>query len=214
MKFRVGLLFATLLSGVTVFGGCVSQKSFVDPTYPKVTYDELKKRPTPLKLALSVEFQRNGEHAPRVDSTLKDNTERILRASGIVDPVAEGGVGSIKVVMNNIADLGTARAKGFGTGLTLGLAGSLVTDAYEMSVTITRNGKTVSRTGIKHALHTAIGNTATPEGIETMPPSAAFERGLEQMLLRVVKEMQESGQIGLIRELPLSNGICLASADF
>ena len=200
-----------LLAVAALVSGCVSQKSFVDPTYPKVAYEEVKKRPVPLNLALTVEFQRNGEHLPSADRTLKDNTERVLRASGVIDPVAEAGAGTIKVVMNNIADLGAARAKGFGTGLTFGLVGTMATDRYEMSVTITRNGKTISRTGIQHALHTAIGNTSVPEGTETMPVTAAFERVLEQMLLRVLKDMQQSGQLAVIREEPAAIGICLAT---
>jgi hypothetical protein len=211
MKFRTNPFLMVLLAGAALLSGCVSQKSFVDPTYPKVAYDEVKKRPAPLNLALTVEFQRNGEHRPGADSTLKNKTERVLQASGVIAPVAEGGVGTIKVVMNNIADRGAAIGKGIGTGLTFGLVGTMATDLYEMSVTITRNGKTVSRTGIKHALHTAIGNASIPEGTETMPTSAAFERVLEQMLLRVLKDMQQSGQLAAIHEAPAANGICLAA---
>ncbi len=210
MKFRSKPFLIVLLAGAALLSGCVSQKSFVDPTYPKVAYDEVKKRPTPINLALTVEFQRNGEHLPGADPTLKDNTERVLRASGVITPVAEGGAGTIKIVMNNIADMGAAKAKGFGTGLTFGLVGNVITDMYEMSLIISRNGKTVSRTGIKHALHTVTGNASIPEGTETMPVSAAFERVLEQMLLRVLKDMQHSGQLATIREAPAANGICLA----
>src|SRR4051794_27472401 len=101
--------------------GCISSKSFVDPTFPKVSYDDIKKRPEPLRLKLSVEFQRNGEHFPKADMILKDNAERVLRGSSVIVPVADAGEGEIKIVMNNIADLGGAVAKGFGTGLTLGL---------------------------------------------------------------------------------------------
>ena len=103
--------------------------------------------------------------------------------------------GAIRVVVNNIADRGAAAAKGFGTGLTFGLVGTTVTDAYEMAVAITANGKTVERVAVKHALHTAIGNTAIPEGLETMPPNAAFERVLEQMVLRVLQDIQSKGEL-------------------
>ncbi|MDR2637701.1 MAG: hypothetical protein LBB55_05120, partial [Zoogloeaceae bacterium] len=96
---------------------------------------------------------------------------------------------------NNIVDTDTAVAKGFGTGLTFGLVGTLVTDAYEMSVSITANGKAVERVAVKHALHSAIGNTAIPEGIETMPPNEAFERVLEQMILRVLHDIQSKGEL-------------------
>jgi hypothetical protein len=83
-----------------------------------VSYEDLAKRPEPLRLRLSVEFQRNGQPFPRGDSTLKDNTERMLRGTGVVLPVKDQGVGDIRVTLNNIADTGAAKAKGFGTGFT------------------------------------------------------------------------------------------------
>lgn len=200
-------LVAAISLGV---GGCMSPKSFVDPTYPKVAYDQIAKRQSPLRLNLTVEFQRNGEHFPKADSMLRDNTERVLRGSGVIVPVSDRGEGEIRVVVNNIADRGAAAAKGFGTGLTLGLAGSTVTDAYEMSVAISAKGKTVKRVAVKHALHTAIGNTTIPEGLETMPPQAAFERVLEQMILRVLHDIQGKGELSryhlpeLLADHPLS----------
>ena len=190
-------LKSVVLLAIVTFGigGCMSPKSFVDPAYPKVSYDQITKRQSPLRLNLTVEFQRNGEHLPKVDSTLRDNTERVLRASGVIVPVSDASEGQIRVVVNNIADRGAAAAKGFGTGLTFGLVGTTVTDAYEMAVAITAKGKTVERVAVKHALHTAIGNTAIPEGLETMPLNAAFERVLEQMVLRVLQDIQSKGEL-------------------
>jgi hypothetical protein len=184
--------FFVLVATVLALAGCISPKSFVDPSYPKVSYDELQKRPSPLKLSLTSQFQRNGEPFPRADPTLKDNTERVLRASGVILPVVDGAEGQIRVVVNNVADASAAAAKGFGTGLTFGLVGSTVTDAYEMSVTITVGTKTFTRTAVKHAFHTAVGNTSTPAGLETVPPNVAFERVLEQLIIRVLKEYQLS----------------------
>jgi len=175
--------------------GCMSTKSFVDPSYPKVSYDEIKKKQSPLRLKLEVEFQRNGEHLPKVDAALKAKTDQVLRASGVITPVEDAGEGQVKVIVNNIADRGAAAAKGFGSGLTFGLVGTTVTDAYEMTVTITVNGKTIERTAVKHALHTAVGNTSIPEGLEAMPPNAAFERVLEQMILRVLRDVQSTGEL-------------------
>lgn len=175
--------------------GCVSTKSFVDPSYPKVSYDEIKRKQSPLRLKLEVEFQRNGEHLPKVDATLKAKTDLVLRASGVIIPVEDAGEGQIKVIVNNIGDRGAAAAKGFGTGLTFGLVGTTVTDDYEMTVTITTNGKTIERTAVKHALHTAIGNTSIPEGLEAMPLSAAFDRVIEQMILRVLRDVQSTGEL-------------------
>jgi hypothetical protein len=196
MKFR--LLAAVLLVSF-VLTGCISSKSFVDPSFPKVAYEEVKKRGEPLKLKLVVEFQRNGEPFPRADSTLRDNAERVLRGSGVVTPVAAREEGEMKLIVNNIADVGAAGAKGFGTGLTFGLVGTTVTDAYEMSLTITVKGKTVTRTAVKHAIHTGIGNTSIPEGLEIVPLNVAFGRVVEQMLLRSLKDIQQSGELAWLR---------------
>jgi len=193
MKFRLPA-FAILLVAAAL-SGCISPKSVIDPTYPKVAYEDLKRNAEPPRLKLSVEFQRNGSPHPKADPFLRDNAERVLRASGIVTPTSEPGDGEIHIVMNNIADMGSAAAKGFGTGLTFGLVGSTVTDAYEMSVTITIGNRSISRTSIKHAIHTAVGNASLPEGLETLPPSIAASRVLEQMLLRALQDMQKAGEL-------------------
>ena len=183
---------AFLVMMAVALTACMSTKSFLDPSFPKISYEELQKPLQPKKLKVTAEFQRNGKHLEKVDQSISDSTERILRASGLAIPGSDGSDGTIHVVLNNIADIGGAVGKGLGTGLTFGLAGSLVTDAYEMQVTIKVGGKTFTRTAVKHALHSAIGRAATPKGIETMPLQTAFERLFEQMLLRVLKEYRSS----------------------
>lgn len=191
--YRWAVLFAMVC---LLLSGCISPRSYVDPTFSKTRYEDINRRSEPLKLKIAAEFQRNGTHFEKADMMLKDNSERILRGTGVIIPSVESTDGEINIVCNNIADLGAAGAKGFGTGLTFGAIGSTVTDAYELSVSIkTKDGKTISRNAIKHALHTAIGNTSLPEGVEAVLPDAAFERVLEQMLLKAIKDMQESGEL-------------------
>lgn len=186
-----------------MISGCISPRSYVDPNFPKIKYDEIQRRSEPLKLKIIAEFQRNGSHYEKADSILRDNSERILRGTGIIMPSVEPVDGEINIVCNNLGDLGSAAAKGIGIGLTFGAIGNTVTDAYELSVLIkTTDGKTISRSEIKHALHTAIGNTSVPEGVETVLPNVAFERVLEQMLLKAVKDMQESGELTWLIQVP------------
>lgn len=180
-----------------ILSGCFTPKSFVDPSVPKLSYDSLEKRQEPLKLKITAEFQRNSKPLPRADATLKDNTERILRGTGVIVPASDDGAGSIKVTLNNVADMGAAAAKGAGVGLTFGLAGTTVMDAYELTVSVNVNGKTFTHTAIKHAIYTAIGNTSLPPGIEGIPPNVAFERALEQMLLKAIVDMQKSGELAM-----------------
>jgi hypothetical protein len=190
-----GKTIAPLLAISLLLTGCVSSRSFVDPTFPKLSYGDLTRRAEPLRLKLTVEFLRNGQPLSRADAMLRDNAERVLLDSGFITPVDDAGEGDIKIVMNNIADMDAAAAKGLGNELTLGLAGATVTDAYEMSVSIHARGKTIDRTAFKHALHTAIGRAGTPPGLEVVSPSAAFGRVTEQLLLRVLRDIQNAGEL-------------------
>jgi hypothetical protein len=191
-------LLIALPLACTLLSGCISAKSFVDPAFPKVAYSDVRSRPVPLKLRLLVEFQRNGVPLPKADANLRDNADRILRATGVIAPVLDDGEGQIKVVVNNIGDTGNAVAKGVGTGLTFGLVGNTVSDAYEMTVTITAKGRTITRTGVRHALYTAVGNASIPPNLETAPPVVIYQRVLEQMLLRTLQDMQHSGELATL----------------
>jgi hypothetical protein len=78
--------------------------------------------------------------------------------------------GLLRVVIDDQADMGDAAAKGFGTGLTFGLAGSLVTDVYVCTASYTVGGKTVETT-VQHALHS---KPARPRSVESSrSPEAA-----------------------------------------
>ncbi|HEY5993699.1 MAG TPA: hypothetical protein VIU46_03765 [Gallionellaceae bacterium] len=188
-------LMTFAVAACMVLAGCAAPKSYVDPATPKVSYEDVKKRAEPLKLNLVAEFQRNGEHLPKVDATLRNDAEKVLRSSGVIVATQDMPAGEIKIVVNNIADLAAARAKGFATGLTLGLAGSTVTDDYEMTISITVNGKTIKRSAIRHSLHTIVGSGSAPEGVEVVTPNVGFERVLEQMILRALHDMQSTGEL-------------------
>jgi hypothetical protein len=178
-----------------MLSGCMTPRTILDPTYGNTKYDDISRPSAPKRLFVSAEFQRNGQHYPKVDATLKDIVERVLRASGVVSPANDSVSGDINVVVNNFGDQGNAAAKGFATGLTFGLVGNTITDYYEMRVVIHTNGKVITKDGIKHALHTKIGMGSTPAGLEVLPIQTAFERAVEQMLLNAIREFQQSGEL-------------------
>lgn len=187
------VLLCTLTTGCLTTGWTAT-RSFVDPGFPPGTYESVERLPQPLPLRVAVAFQRNGEPFPRVEPELREIVERTLRASGVVVP-SGSAEGEVRVVVNNVGDRAVAVAQGFGTGLTLGLVGATVTDGYEMSATVTCQGRTVARTGLKHALRAAVGNTSLPPGVEATTPSAAFARVVESTLLRASADMQRSGDL-------------------
>ncbi len=110
--------------------GCISSKSYVDPSFGKATYDDIQKVETQHAMLVDIEFQRNGEAFPDANAEVRSHVERTLRASGVITPDLDSTPKRIKVTVNNVADLGEAAAKGFATGLTFGAVGTPVTDYY------------------------------------------------------------------------------------
>lgn len=183
------ILTALLMS----LAGCISSKSYVDPTFSKTTYADIKHTAKPRKWNITVEFLRQGVPSPSVDIALLKEVDQVVQASGMAVPVAEPTGATLNVVVNNFGDTLTAVAKDFGTGLTLGFVGNTVTDHYEMTVTLTENGTVITKGGYQGALHTTIGNTTGPAGVEPLPTSTAFNKIVEQMLLNALGDLQKKG---------------------
>jgi hypothetical protein len=183
-------------------GGCATpSKSFLGTPFPNLSYADIRKPNSPLRLKLVVEFQRNGEHFPKGDVPLKDYANRILVNTGVITPVEDQGEGEVRVVLNNIADKSTVAAEQAGAQYPLWMIGTTITDAYELSMFITVQGKTISRTDIKDAVHTALGNISIPDYIQTFPHDQAFGKVLEQMILRALQSMQKSGELAKLENL-------------
>ncbi len=178
-------------------GGCVSSKSYVDPKYSDTSYTKIRKVEKQYDVKIEIEFQRNGKHLAAVDNELRSNVERVFRASGVVVPSATESNISIKITCNNIADIAAARAKGFGTGLTFGTAGTAVTDFYNITIEF-RKGDEVVVKSYDHALYTTIGNKAPPvQGVEPTSAGNAFSGVLEDVILQFLKDMQDKNILTL-----------------
>jgi hypothetical protein len=168
-----------------------TSKSYVDTSYGRIQYSDIVKPAQPYKLKLKVEFQRNGQHLSAVDGQLMQQVDSVVRASGFGAPVgdAESASDTLIIVVNNIADLAEARKKGFATGSTFFLKGTVVTDNYEMQATATIGGKTVSKSGYKGAILTAIGHASGPEGVPPMTVTDAFNKVVEQLILQFLRDL-------------------------
>ena len=203
MNISRHIIFGFIIS--VMLGGCATQPaSFLGASFPNISYNDIRKRETPLRLKLAVEFQRNGEHFPKGDVPLKDYANSILRNTGVITPVEEQEEGEVRVVLNNIADGSTVAAEQASAQHPLWMIGTTITDAYELSMFITMQGKTISRTGIKQAVHTALGNVSVPDYIQTFPHDQAFGKVLEQMILRALQGMQQSGELAKLGSVQTS----------
>jgi hypothetical protein len=189
---KIGLV--TVLFFCVCVTGCLSSKSYIDPQFKKAAYSDIGKVATKYKGNIDVEFQRNGEHLSNVDKELRTHVEKVFRATGVVEPVTEPVGLKIKVIANNIGDLGEARRKGFATGLTFGAAGSTVTDYYDFTIEY-QNGSTSKSFSYKHAIHTTVGNRSAPIPVEPVPLAEAFGKVVEDIILNFVRDMQQSGEL-------------------
>ena len=125
------------------------------------------------------------------------NAERVLRGTGAVIPSSKGEDGTIHIEVNNLVDTGKGIAQGIGSGLTLGMVGTTLTDRYLIRITIVKNGKTIERADIKHYLHTTLGNASVPEGVEHYSIPNAFDKMVEQVILNTLMDMQGTGELSV-----------------
>ena len=172
--------------------GCSTPVSYVDQQYSKTKYEDITRLVEPLKLKVNVVFQRNGEPLPAVDNELRGHVERVLRATGVVVPVSTGTTGELDVTVNNVADLAEAAAKGFGTGLTFGVAKSNVTDFYELKASLRIKEKVIYHNNYKHAIHSSIGLHDEATSAQGMTPSAAFGKVVEDFILNFIQDFQQA----------------------
>ncbi len=187
-------LALALTTASIALSGCVSVQSYVDPQYHKASYETVHRLAQPIATKVEVHFQRNGEPLPLADNELRSHVEQTLRATGVFTPSAKVTTPLILVTANNIADLAAARAKGFGTGLTFGAAGSMVDDNYEFTCTY-ENGTKQQTYKYMHAIHTSIGHNTPPAGLTPTTPSDAFGHVVEDVMLNFVKDLQDKGLI-------------------
>lgn len=175
--------------------GCLSMQSYVDPTLPSAGFGDLKPSPSPQPLQLLFEFQTNGNGNATTTEQLRPEVMRILNESKLFSTVTAGGAQQSRklfVTMNNLFEKDAA-SKGFATGLTFGLAGTTVTDRYEMNASYQVENQAPVHKTYQHALHSTIGNTKGPEGLEPMKTADAFRKVFEQLLLNLLKDLSHEG---------------------
>ena len=195
--------FRTFLLPIVAIGlnACVSVKSYVDPKFDDVEPSSVQAVNTFQDVAISYEFTRKDKRIKRAEKELQSAVELALDKVGIV--TVENSATTLTVSCVNIADTGDAAAKGFGTGLTLGLAGSAISDFYEVTFTLSNETATVTRT-YEHAIHSTIGNKKAP--LEGVPAAesirAAFNEVIEEALFQFLIDAQTAEVVASAFVLP------------
>lgn len=184
--FRHAVRGLAVLSCAMVLTGCLTAKSYVDPALPVVSRANIAAPATPHPVQVAFEFRTKGSANAAATAELQPRAVAVAAESGLFSAVSRDaagpGAGLLTVVIDNVPLEGeNAAAEGFGTGLTFGAVGTMVTDAYVGTVTYSRGGQTTS-VNLRHALHTTIGNKAGPEGLTGMTPVEAVHQVIDQII--------------------------------
>ncbi len=154
----VGALAATML-----MSGCASM--YVDTATRDIQPGDIKPVAQPQPVQLKFEFQTKGAPNATATAYLKDQVAEQVKKSGLFSSIdGPAGGALLNIVLNNIPLTDNPEGKGFVTGLTFGLAGSVVTDGYVCKLTYLPAGdaQPVNKE-VRHAIHATIGNANPPE---------------------------------------------------
>ncbi len=146
------------------------------------------------------EFRTKGNANARGTSSLSGRVIAAVAESGMFGQLSTtvGGADTplLKIIIDNVADTGSAAAKGVGTGLTLGLAGSLVTDNYNCAASYTSQGKTTETT-VHNALLSTIGNHSAPPGMTPVMTHDAINQIVDQLVWHALVQLDQQRAFGL-----------------
>lgn len=167
---------------LAVLSGCASH--YIDGNTKRVDAAQFRKPAQPAPVQLFVEFESKGVANARATEFVRPMVQEQVQASGLFSQVqttpADGGA-LLEVKLNNIPVNDDAFSKGFVTGLTFGLAGSQVSDGYVCTVRYLQGKESIEKTS-RHAIHTTLGNTATPG-------NATKAQNLEEAVRTVVRQV-------------------------
>jgi hypothetical protein len=186
-----------LLSCAVVLTGCLSMNSYVNPELPHVTRADIAAPVTPRPVQVAVEFRTKGNANAAATAEVQPRVLAVATESGLFSAVTREAAGPdaglLRVVIDNVAvDGENAAAEGFGTGLTFGLVGTMVTDAYISTITYTRAGETTS-VDVRHALHSTIGNADGPPGLTAVSPRDGVNQVIDQIVWNGLDKLADRG---------------------
>jgi hypothetical protein len=178
--------------------GCISARSYVDPTFPsvpKVTAASLRKSDAPPLVDLQVAFLSNGTPNARGAEFARKRMAGRLDASGVVRvaPSSGGGAYTLRVTMENLGDTNTAFSRGFVTGLTFGLSGSSVTEFYVFDAALEQPGRAPVKLSLKHTITSVTESGEVPAGQQAMRLEDAILRVLDELVDTMLRDFQAKG---------------------
>jgi hypothetical protein len=187
MKIVLALLSAVLLSG------CISTQSYIDPTLPVLRVEDLQPVASPQPVRLVYEFRTKGAQNARATEYTKPIVTETVTKSGLFSGVSDAaGARTLTITIENVFQ-DDAYSKGFKTGLTFGLSGTVVTDGYICTAVYEAPGRPAITKTVNHALHTTVGNHEGPKGLKPMKQDEAIPEIMRQLILNALQALRNDG---------------------
>ena len=186
---------APVMALMLLLSGCIIPKVYLDPQYraPELSVAATAD-PKPVKLIVTGLTNRKANSAATKVWT-KEVTAALEKSKAFALSDAPDAA-ILEIEINNIGDTDEAMKKGFVTGLTFGLAGSVVTDRYIMTATYKENGAATFSGEYKHALHTVIGVEDAPlEGVKPTSLRDAPAKLVEDLIFNFVRDFQSKATV-------------------
>ncbi|RBB36994.1 hypothetical protein DPV79_23635 [Burkholderia reimsis] len=195
--FRIAR-FSVAIGLTLSLSACLAPHSYVDQSLGEPHYADLKKSASPQPIQLLVEFQTKGVANAQATEALRPRVFEQVSQSGLFsrvsyDPVPSGR--KLSITLNNVPLTDNVAAKGFGTGLTFGLIGTMVTDGYICTTNYLEPGHEPVTTTVKHAIHTTIGNASGPEGLQRMSVQEASATMLRQIVGKSLEQIDQASDL-------------------
>ncbi len=188
MIARLCRWLALLLLAVTITMPAMAAV-YVERSPGEVPPERKARVAAPAPVQLLIAFQTDGKDNPRAAKYVKPIITKAIEASGLFSAVGEATTtegATLFVTMNNIVQKGAA-GKGFLTGLTLGLAGTVVRDGYVTTLEyVPARGAAPVTKAIEHGIYLKIGAKSAPENVDKV-------KGIAEAIEIVIRQSLDHG---------------------
>jgi hypothetical protein len=196
LDVRLAVGRALLLLLPVILSGCISPKAYVDTALPVIRAEDVKSTAERRPVQLLVEFRTKGSPNARATEQIAPKVVEAVKKTNLFSevsstPVTDGR--TLIITIDNVAITKDGVAKGVGVGLTFGLVGTMVTDGYICTATYTSPGGRSSVKSVNHALHTTVGNSPGPPGVQPMTHLEAIDRIMEQVTYNLLQMLARDG---------------------
>jgi len=175
-------------------------KFYVDSRVGDLAEADRTKVAAPGPVQLLFQFSTDGKPNAAATKYLKDQVFELARGSGLFTEISETPVASsatANITINNITEKGAA-SKGFRAGFTLGLAGTVVADRYDVVVAyFPRLNDPAVQSTAQHAIMTKIGAKGAPENATVVKnPEEAIRTVVRQTVARCLNALAGTTAFG------------------